>query len=99
MADEKQGIKDYAGGWITERTGTDVPAFLKFAFIVIGLGCVAYFIVYMNGETTHPDRGALVQKFNAATESSPAFMWAVAAMALVFVVIVAWFAFRRFHED
>ena len=101
MAETKpgQGIKEYAEGWITEREGTDVPGFLKLAFVVIGLGCVAYFILYMNGETAHPDRGALVQKFNEATQSSAGLMYAVTAMALAFVVIVVVFAFKKFHED
>lgn len=36
----QQEIKEYADGWITERKGTDVPAFLKLAFI-LWLGCAA----------------------------------------------------------
>jgi hypothetical protein len=95
---EAAGIKKYADGWITERTGTDVPAFLKYAFVVIGVGCVAYFILYMHGETGHAERGALVQAFNRMTEGSDPFMYAVAAMALIFVVIVVRFAFGRFHD-
>ena len=44
-------VKDYAGGWITEKQGTDAPPFLKFVFPVIGLSCVAYIVIYMNGLT------------------------------------------------
>ena len=33
----------------------------------------------MNGETTHPDRGALVRALNAATQTSAALMYAIAA--------------------
>ena len=95
---QQQGIKEYADGWITERTGTDVPAFLKYAFVVIGLGCTAYFILYMNGEVEHGERGTLVQAFNRMTEGSDAFVYVVAAMALVFTAIVVKFAFSRFHE-
>ena len=96
--DQKE-IKEYADGWITERKGTDVPVFLKLAFIVIAVGCIAYLLIYMNGETTHSDRGPLVQRLNEVTGSSPALMYAVAAMAVIFGIIVAVFAFKRFHED
>lgn len=96
MADE---IKEYAGGWITERKGTDVPVFLKFAFVVIGLGGVAYLAMFMNGEVDHADRGVLVRAFNAATEASDPLMWMVAAAVVIFVVILAKFTFTEFHED
>mgnify|MGYP005811684015 CR=1 FL=1 len=89
--------KDYAGGWITEKKGTDVPGFLKLAFPIIGLFCAGYLIVFMNGETTHSDRGALVQAFNRATTGADSFMYVVEALALVFVVIVVSFAFRKSH--
>ena len=29
----KEAIHEYADGWITERKGTEVPTFLKFAYI------------------------------------------------------------------
>ena len=90
-------IKDYAGGWITEREGTDIPPFLKFAYIVIAGGCLAYFLLFMNGETAHPDRGALVRALNAATEASAGLMYGVAAAMVVFGVIVVAFSFRK-HE-
>jgi hypothetical protein len=95
----KPEIKEYAGGWITERKGTEVPAFLRIAFPIIGLGCTAYFILYMNGEVNHEDRGRLVQMFNQATTSADGLMYAVAGMALVFVIIVVLFAFGRSHEE
>ena len=65
-------IKEYAGGWMTERAGTEVPGFLKLAFIVIAGGCLTYFFLFMYGETTHEDRGVLVRQMNAATEASVA---------------------------
>jgi len=95
MADSKQPLKSYADGWIMEKEGTDVPPFLKFAFVVIGTGCVAYLFLYMNGETEHADRGPLVQAFNRATQSADGLMTAVGLMALVYVAIVCLFAFRR----
>ncbi|MEW5983238.1 MAG: hypothetical protein AB1806_12835 [Acidobacteriota bacterium] len=96
---EPRGVKDYADGWITERTGTDVPVFLKAAYIVIALGCILYGIVYMNGETTHDTRGTFVQQFNAVTGNANAFMYVVAALALVFAISLFVFAFRKARED
>src|SRR5215467_14154401 len=92
-------IQQYADGWISERKGTGVPAFLKFAYIVIVLGVIGYFFIYMNGEVNHSDRGALVRQFNQATQSSSAFMYMVAAMVAVFAVIVIAFAFKAVHKD
>lgn len=92
--DEKHPIKDYAGGWIKEKEGTEVPMFLRGAFAVVGLGCASYFIVYMNGEVNHSDRGPLVQAFNRATQSADGFMMAVAGIAFLYVMSVLLFAFR-----
>jgi hypothetical protein len=99
MEPKKDEVKDYAGGWITERKGTDAPGFLKLAFPIIGLGCTAYFILYMNGEVDHAERGALVKKFNLVSQSADPLMWIVAAMALLFVIIVVKFAFSKPHAD
>ena len=88
-------IKDYAGGWITERAGTAIPPFLKLSYIVIAAGCAAYFLLFMNGETTHPDRGVLVQSLNAATQASAGLMYAIAGMIVVFGVIVVAFSFGK----
>ena len=96
MSEEKKGaIKDYAGGWITEREGQPIPGFLKLAFPVIGLFCTGYLIVYMNGEVNHSDRGALVQAFNKSTGTADWLMYAVAAVAFVYVVITVLFALRK----
>ena len=97
--DSKPEIHEIAGGWITELKGTQVPAFLKMAYIAIALGTVSYLIVYMNGETTHPDRGSLVQQFNRATESSPALMYGVAALTAMFFLAVILFALRTTPEE
>jgi hypothetical protein len=99
MSTESEEIKEYAGGWMTERKGTDVPGFLKLAFPIIGLSCIVYLILYMNGEVNHADRGTLVQRFNAATQSSPGLMYTVAALGLIYVVLVVLFAIRKFKED
>ena len=98
MESKEPKIKDYAGGWITEREGTDVPGFLKFAFPVIAFGCAAYFLLYMNGEVDHADRGNLVRAMNAATYASAGLMYAIAAMIVIFGVIVVAFAIAKPHE-
>ena len=91
-------IKEYADGWITERAGTEVPGFLKLAFIVIAGGALAYFFIYMYGEVDHAGRGHLVRAMNAATEASAGLMYAIAAMIVVFGVIVVAFSFGKSHD-
>jgi Na+/H+ antiporter NhaC len=97
--DPGEDLKEYAGGWMTERKGTDVPVFLKLAFPVIGLGCVAYLFLQMYGDTGHATRGSLVEGFNKISQTSPGLMYAVGALALIYVVAVVVFAIRQFHED
>lgn len=46
MEPTKPKIKEYADGWITEQAGTEVPGFLKLAYIVIAGGALAYFLIY-----------------------------------------------------
>ncbi|MFY9644240.1 MAG: hypothetical protein WAK29_03625 [Terriglobales bacterium] len=96
---EKPEVKSYADGWITEKKGTDVPTFLKFAYIVIAGGCLTYFLVFMNGDVDQATRGALVKQMNAATHSSSGFMYFVAALIAIFALITFKFAFSKFHED
>lgn len=98
MEPTKEKLKDYAGGWIQEREGTQVPAFLKLAYIVIAGGAVAYFFTYMYGETTHADRGALVRAMNAATEASAGLMYAIAALIVIFGITVVLFSFGKSHD-
>jgi len=98
MEPTKPKLKQYADGWITEREGTEVPGFLKLAFIVIAAGALSYLLLFMNGEVDHPDRGQLVRTFNAATETSATLMYAVAAMVVVFGVIVVLFALKKSHD-
>ncbi len=96
---DPEKLKSYADGWINERKGTDVPPFLKFAYLVIAAGALIYFFVYMNGEIHNRERGMIVQQFNRVTQSSPAFMYAVAALIVVFVILLVKFVFSKFHED
>jgi len=97
--EQQKNIHDYAGGWISEREGTEVPGFLKLAIVVISGGALAYFFLYMYGETRNVERGMLVQQLNAATGSSAAFMYLVAGMIAIFAVIVAVFAIRKSHHE
>jgi len=92
-------IHQYADGWISERKGTGVPGFLKFAYIVIAAGVIAYFVIYMNGEVNHSDRGFLVRQFNQVSQAAPGLMWAVIAMVVVYALIVVGFAFKAVHKD
>ena len=99
MEPTRETLKDYAGGWIQEREGTLVPPFLKFAYIVIAFGAVAYFLTYMYGETSHPDRGSLVRALNAATEASAGLMYAIAALIVIYGIIVVIFSFSSKSHD
>jgi hypothetical protein len=96
---EKTGIKEYAGGWITERTGTDAPMFLKLSYIVIAAGCLFYAVNFMNGDVNNADRGALVQAMNGFTRHSDALMWLVAALLAIYAAILWVFAFKKPHEE
>ena len=98
METAKPKLKEYAGGWITEREGTVVPGFLKLAYIVIAGGALTYFLMYMYGEVNHSDRGPLVRAMNAATEASGTLMYAVAALVLVFGITVVVFSFGKPHD-
>ena len=94
MSPDKPKLKEYAGGWITEREGTPIPGFLKLAYVVIVCGCVAYFFMYMNGEVNHSERGPLVRAMNAVTQTSGALMYAIAALIVVYGIIVVAFSLR-----
>lgn len=96
---QKNDLQEYADGWITERKGTGVPTFLKFAYIVIMAGAIGYLYFFMNGEVNHSDRGALVRQFNQATTSSPAFMYFVIALVVVYAAVVITFGFKAVHKD
>jgi hypothetical protein len=96
---DKEELKEYADGWMTERKGTDVPLFLKVSTPVVGLGAVGYIIVQMSGDLGHATRGPLVAQFLKVSETSPGLQYFVALLALIFVVIAAVFGFRAFKED
>ncbi len=95
---ENKELKEYADGWMTERRGTDAPMFLKAAFVIIPIGALIYFMVYMNGETFHSDRGPLVAAFNKATGTANGFMYFVGALILIYAAILIMFAFKKFKD-
>ena len=97
MSPDKTKIKEYADGWITEREGTEIPGFLKLAYPIIAGGVIAYFFLYMYGEVNHSERGPLVRAMNAATEASGTLMYAIAALIVIYGIIVVAFAFGK-HE-
>jgi len=97
--DPKGDLHEYAGGWMTERKGTDAPPFLKLAYIVVAAGCIGYALLFMNGEVNNESRGALVRQFNEATGTANGFMYFVVVLAVVFALILWRFAFSAPHED
>jgi len=101
MADKKPTVEvsEIAGGWITEKKGTDVPAFLKGAYFVIFLGAAIYFVIYMYGEVDHSDRGPLVRQFNAATNTSEGLMYGIVALCVLMFIGMVIFAFGKVHEE
>ena len=101
MSNEKSNseLHDYAGGWITERKGTKIPGFLKLAYPVIAIGCLAYLFIYMNGEINHTTRGPLVQQLNAVTGNANSFMYIVVGMIVVFAVILFAFVFGKHRNE
>lgn len=101
MADNKQTVEveEIAGGWITEKKGTDVPSFLKGAYFVIFLGAALYLILYMYGEVNHSERGPLVKEFNQYTNTSEGLMYGIVALTVVFFVGMVIFVFGKPHKD
>jgi hypothetical protein len=96
---DPEKLHSYAEGWINERKGTDVPTFLKFAYIVIAVGALTYIFVYWMGEIHSSDHGVLVQQFNRATQTSHTFLYVVGALVSLFIILLVKFAFSKLHED
>lgn len=99
QADKNNEIQEIAGGWITERKHTQVPMFLRFAYIVIGASTVSYLVLQMYGDVSHPDRGSLVEQFNKVSETSPGLMYGIAGLTALFFLAVIVFAFGEKEHD
>ena len=96
----KSELKQYAEGWITERKGTGIPGFLKLAYPIIAAAVLVYLFTFMNGEVNHSTRGTLVRELNAVTGNANVFMYIVAGLVAVYVVILLAFLFgKQKHED
>jgi hypothetical protein len=96
----KPDLKQYADGWITERKGTGIPGFLKLAYPIIGIAILTYIFMYINGEVTHSTRGSLVQQLNAVTGTADVFMFVVAGMIVLYLLILAAYLFKKpGHEE
>jgi hypothetical protein len=95
----QEELKEYADGWMTERKGTDAPGFLKLVTPIISLGGVAYLVFQMYGDVHHATRGKFVEQFNQVSKTSPGLMYFIAALVLVYAVVVSVFAFRKPHQD
>ena len=98
MSPDKTKLKEYAEGWITEREGTEVPKLPQAGVHRDRGGAAAYFFLFMYGEVNHPDRGPLVRAMNAATEASGGLMYAIAALVIIYGIIVVAFALRQTHD-
>jgi len=98
MESTKPKVKEYADGWITEQAGTEIPGFLKLAYIVIAGGALAYFLIYMNVDVNHSERGHLVLVMNTATDACAGLMYPIAAMIVIFGVVVVAFSFGKPHD-
>ena len=100
MADKKpdEELEDYAGGWITERKGTNIPKFLILCYVVIAGGVFAYFLLYTNGDVSSgTPRAALVRQFDSFTTPANGFMYFVAALVAIYAIITVLFALRKAH--
>jgi hypothetical protein len=93
-------IHELSGGWITERTRTKIPPFLKLSYVGFSLFGVVYLFRYVMGEVDHATRGTLVQQFNAVADKPPAAWITFLAVVLVtFVAGLLWYAFLAKSED
>ena len=102
MSDEPldKGVHDVAGGWIQERKGTPVPAFLKLAYIGFSLFGIVYLLLYASGELDHATRGPLVRQLNSAM-SLPGGAWIafMAAILVAFAAVLLAYAFAKKGQD
>lgn len=99
MSDDKN-VHELAGGWITERKNTAIPAFLKLAYVGFCLFGIAYLFRYWAGEVAHESRGPLVQQINTIMRVPGTGWQAVIAVLLgAFVLGLLWFVFVHRAEE
>jgi len=97
---ENKDTHELAGGWITEKKGTPIPAFLKLAYVGFCLFGLVYLYRYWSGEVAHETRGPLVQAQNQIMQTpGPAWHAVIYVCLVAFVALLAWYAFFRRSED
>jgi len=93
-------VHDLAGGWITERVGTPIPAFLKIAYVGFCLFGLFYLFKYSMGEVDNATRGPLVQQLNEISGKPPmAWIIFLGVVLGAFVIGLLAFAFRAKEEE
>ena len=97
---ENKDVHQLAGGWITEKKGTPIPAFLKLAYVGFSLFGLVYLYRYWSGEVAHETRGPLVQQANQIMQT-PGTAWHafIYVCLAAFVLVLTWYAFLRRAED
>lgn len=98
MSTNKDDLRDYADGWISERKGTEVPPFLKASYVVVGLGTLVYLLVLKRGEVAHATRGALVRQFNMSSSSADGVIFLTAGLAVIYLIGLCLFAFKKSND-
>jgi hypothetical protein len=100
LAQDAPKVHELAGGWITERAGTPIPAFLKIAYVGFCLFGLIYLFKYSMGEVDHATRGPLVQQLNEISGKPPmAWIIFLAVVLGAFVIGLLAFAFRAKEEE
>ena len=96
MSPESRSSKRYADGWITERKGTEVPVFLKLAYIVIACA-LRRLLLHLHVRRSQPCRTRAAGAASSMPPPKPParLMYAVAALVVIFGIIVVVFAFAQ----
>ena len=95
-----KGVKELAGGSITERKGTPIPIFLKLSQVGFCAFAMAYLFRYWAGEVDHPTRGAFVEEGSRLMQV-PGIAWqrSLAVILGVFIVGLLWYVFFHKGDD
>ena len=97
---DKKDIHELAGGWITERKGTPIPAFLKLTYVGFCAFGLVYLYRYWAGEVGHATRGPLVEAQNQVMQTPGAGWHAVIYVCVAaFAAGLVWYALLRRAED
>lgn len=93
-------LKEIAGGWMTERKGMPVPAFLKVAYVGFSLFGLAYLFLYRDGELGQPSRGPLVAQFNELSEKIGTGPLVVIGLLLAaYIALLMWAGFSKVSPE